>query len=78
MQGPASMANHSIVPAITLTAEGQDIYIHDIMPGSAAHASGKLLVNDRIIAIRDSLGKMEPVSGKSMLEVSFTEWKKRQ
>jgi carboxyl-terminal processing protease len=56
---------------ITLAAEGQDIYIHEILPGSAAHASGKLTANDRIIAIRDSLGKMEPVSGKSMLEVSF-------
>lgn len=56
---------------ITLAAEGSDIHIRDIMPGSATQASGKLSVNDRIIAIRDSLGKMEAVSGKSMLDISF-------
>ncbi len=63
---------------ITLAAEGSVIYIRDITPGSAARASGKLSVNDRIIAIRDSLGKWNRFPGKVCWIFLFAEWKKRQ
>ncbi|WP_127125260.1 carboxy terminal-processing peptidase [Pseudoflavitalea rhizosphaerae] len=55
----------------TASEENAEHYIRELIPGSLAEKSGQELVNQRIIAIRDSLGNMVPVSGKSSLELAF-------
>ncbi|WP_165434893.1 carboxy terminal-processing peptidase [Pseudobacter ginsenosidimutans] len=54
----------------TLSEQGGEHYITEIIPGSFAEQSGQELVNHRIISIRDSTGKMTTVSGKTSLEVA--------
>ena len=56
---------------LKLSEAGAEHYIRELIPGSSAEKSGQELLNQRIIAIRDSLGNMVPVSGKSPLELAF-------
>ena len=56
---------------LVLDTDGSDLYIKNVVAGSAADLSGKIFVNDRIIAVEDSTGKMVQVAGMNKLDVSM-------
>lgn len=55
---------------LELDNSGTDIIVRHIVSGSTAGKSGLLRINDRILSIADRNGKMVPVSGMQVRDVS--------
>lgn len=57
--------------AVTLTTEDNEVYVKSVLPGTGTEAGKKIAAGNRIIAIQDSTGAMQPVSGLSTQDATF-------